>query len=222
MLEHHIQQAIIYKLAFVEAMRFSELQPDELDNKLFDYHLKLVVRDGLAQKNNDGLYSLTAKGRRIGVGVANKQFLALDRAHSVVFLLVQRPEDKAWLLFKRHTHPLINEAGLPHVNPIANKEIIETAQDELRETTGLTATFTYAGEGYFKVFKGQELESFTHFTALATQDLNGELKATNQKGEYFWATDLSGIKDQLLPTAQEILKYSQTGKPFFIDKTFKL
>ena len=222
MLEHHIQQAIIYKLAFAEAMRFSELKPDELDNKLFDYHLKLVIRDGLVQKNDDGLYCLTAKGKRIGVGVANKQFLALDRAHSVVFLLIRQPIDKAWLLFKRHTHPLINEIGLPHINPIVNKEIIQTAQDELRESTGLIATFTYAGSGYFTLLKGDELESFIHFTALAANDIRGELKSFSQKGEYFWATKTSDSNKLLLPTALEIINQHQTGKPFFIDKTFNL
>ena len=124
MLDHHIQKAIVYKLAFSPGLRFSELQPDELDNKLFDYHLKQVMIAGLVKKAEDGSYTLTAKGRKIGVGVLDKQFLALERAHSVAFLIIQRPSDKAWLLFKRQTHPLFGKVGLMHVNPKIEKDII--------------------------------------------------------------------------------------------------
>jgi hypothetical protein len=221
-LEHHIQKAIIYRLAFSSGLRFSELKPADLDNKLFDYHLKLVIRDGLVEKDKKGLYRLTSEGRRVGVGVLEKQLATLDRAHSVVFLIIRRQSDKAWLLFKRKTHPLLGEVGLMHINPVAGKEIIKTAQDELRESTGLTTSFTYAGNGYFTVLKDGELESFTHFTVLAANGVQGGIKQASQKGEYFWATDLGETKDNLLPTALEIIEQYQTGKPFFIDKTFNL
>lgn len=222
MLEHHIQKAIVYKLAFNQSLRFSQLKPDDLDNKLFDYHLKLVIRDGLVEKDKAGLYRLTSEGRRVGVGVLEKQLATLDRAHSVVFLIIRRQSDKAWLLFKRKTHPLLGEVGLMHVNPVANKEIIETAQDKLREITNLSAHFTYAGNGYFKVLKGDEIESFTHFTVLVAQNVQGELKQDSRKGEYFWVANINAVKDQLLPTAVEIIEQCQTSKPFFIDKTFNL
>lgn len=222
MLEHHIQKAIVYRLAFSQSLRFSELKPDDLDNKLFNYHLKLVIRDGLVEKDKAGLYKLTSEGRRIGVGVLEKQLATLDRAHSVVFLIIRRQSDKAWLLFKRKTHPLLGEIGLMHINPVIEKDVIKTAQDKLREITNLSAHFTYAGNGYFTVLKDDELESFTHFTVLTAQDASGELKQTSQKGEYFWAADINAVKDQLLPTAVEIIEQCQTDKPFFINKTFKL
>ena len=95
MLEHHIQKSIVYKLAFSSGMRFSELQPADLDNKLFDYHLKQVIRDGLVEKGEDGLYRLTSEGRRIGVGAVDKHFAELDRAHSVLFLIIRRTSDNA-------------------------------------------------------------------------------------------------------------------------------
>ena len=46
MLDHHIQRQIVYQLAFVDSLRFGELKPDDLDNKLFTYHLKKVVSAG--------------------------------------------------------------------------------------------------------------------------------------------------------------------------------
>ena len=222
MLEHHIQKSIVYKLAFNEALRFGQLKPDDLDNKLFNYHLKLVINAGLVKKDENGLYSLTAEGRRVGVGVLDKQFTDLDRAHSVLFLIIRRKSDKAWLLFKRKTHPLLGDVGFMHVNPVATEDVFKTAQDRLLTKTNLIASFKYLGSGYFKIFEDDGLESYTHFTALVAEDAEGELKQNNDKGEYFWQADIRAIKDELLPTAQALLQQYEAGQPFFIEQTFNL
>jgi len=222
MLEHHIQKSIVYKLAFNEALRFSELKPDDLDNKLFNYHLKLVISAGLVKKDANGLYSLTAEGRRVGVGVLDKQFAALDKAYTVLFLIIRRASDKSWLLFKRKTHPLLGEIGFMHADPSAEKSVYKTAQDELLVKTGLRATFNYLGSGFFKVIKDGGLESYTHFTALVAEDAAGELSQNSDKGEYFWAADISDTKGQLLPTAQALVGQYTQGQQFFIERTFNL
>ena len=68
MLDHHIQKSIVYDLAFAESLRFSDLKPDDMENKAFTYHLKKVMKSGLVEKLEDGHYSLTMKGRRVGKG----------------------------------------------------------------------------------------------------------------------------------------------------------
>jgi hypothetical protein len=222
MLDHHIQKSIVYKLAFNEALRFSQLKPDDLDNKLFNYHLKLVINAGLVKKDEDGKYSLTAEGRRVGVGVLDKQFTDLDRAHSVLFLIIRRKSDNAWLLFKRKTHPLLGDEGFMHVNPVATEDVFKTAKERLLAKTNLSASFRYLGSGYFKIFEDDGLESYTHFTALVAEDAEGELKQNNDKGEYFWQADIKDIFGELLPTAQALLDQYEADQPFFIEKTFKL
>ena len=220
MLEHHIQKAIVYKLAFAPSLRFSKLKPDELDNKLFSYHLKQVVNSGLVKKDGEGSYSLTAEGRRVGAGVLDKQAATLARAHSVLFLIVRRKNDKAWLMFKRKTHPLFGGVGLMHVNPKAGENVFKTAKNKLLTKTNLNAKFKYLGSGYFTFYKDGELESFTHFTVLSAEDSTGEFKSKSDKGEYFWVADLSEIKKELLPTADAILQQYQSGKQFFIEQVF--
>lgn len=222
MLEHHIQKSIIYNLAFNEALRFSELKPDELDNKLFNYHLKLVINAGLVKKDENRLYSLTAEGRRVGVGVLDKQFATLDRAHSVLFLIIRGKNDKSWLFFKRKTYPLLGEIGFMHVNPTAGTNVFKTAQKELLARTNLNATFKYLGSGYFTIFKNKELESYTHFTTLIAENAKGELSQKNDKGEYFWQADIDSIKDELLPTAQVLAEQYKISQPFFVERTFNL
>lgn len=50
MLTHHIQHAIIQKLVTNDGLTFSDLKPDDIDNKLFTYHLKITIREGLQKK----------------------------------------------------------------------------------------------------------------------------------------------------------------------------
>jgi hypothetical protein len=222
MLEHHIQKSIVYKLAFSPGLRFSQLKPDELDNKLFDYHLKLVIKAGLVIKDENGLYNLTHVGRRVGVGVLDKHFLALDRAHSVLFLIIRRHSDKAWLLFERQTHPLLGKIGFMHANPTTDKDVFLTASSELLAKTGITATFSYIGNGYFKVYENNEIESYTHFTVLVSEDAKGELCQSNNKGKYLWQENINSIGSELLPTAKLISELYEAGQPFFVEQTFNL
>src|SRR6187549_3745870 len=105
MLDHHIQRSIVYNLAFADSLRFGELKPYDIDNKLFTYHLKKVVSAGYAVKLESGEYALTPEGRRVGKGALKKQSHLIDRAYSVLLLSIQR-EDGAWLLYRRQTHPL--------------------------------------------------------------------------------------------------------------------
>ena len=144
------------------------------------------------------------------------------RDSSVLFLIIRRKSDKAWLLFKRKTHPLLGDVGFMHVNPVATEDVFKTAQDRLLTKTNLIASFKYLGSGYFKIFEDDGLESYTHFTALVAEDAEGELKQNNDKGEYFWQADIRAIKDELLPTAQALLQQYEAGQPFFIEQTFNL
>ena len=95
MLDHHIQRTIVYTLAFAESLRFAELKPDDIDSKLFTYHLKKVVSAGFVTKTADGAYALTPEGRRVGKGALEKQSRMINRAYSILLLAIRRKEDRA-------------------------------------------------------------------------------------------------------------------------------
>ncbi len=222
MLEHHIQQAIIYRLARVDMLRFTKLKPDDLDNKLFNYHLKLVLKSGLAVKNSKGLYELTSEGRRVGTRV-KMSFLALaDRAHSALFLVVRRGSDGAWLLYTRKTHPLLGKTGFMHVEPNAYEPITHTATYDCVERTGLLCTFRTLGSGYFRVFDNNEQESFTHFELLVCDDASGELAVNDERADYEWVVDPNFSAEDMLPNMPKLVSLYQAGKPFFIEETYTI
>ena len=104
MLNHHIQKGIIYRLALESPLRFSDLKPDELDNKLFNYHLKIVIRSDLVTKNSEGLYVLTSEGKTLGVHVYSEVSDVFKRARSIILLAVRSNDE--WLMYQRNNEPI--------------------------------------------------------------------------------------------------------------------
>ena len=222
MLDHHIQKSIVYDLAFAESLRFSDLKPDELENKAFTYHLKKVISAGLVEKLENGSYALTMKGRRVGKGALKKESRLLDRAYSILLLAVRNIEDDSWLLYKRQTQPLLGLTGFMQAQPVAETDARSTAQQTCFEQTGLRAEFAVQGHGYFRVYRHAELESFIHFTLLLARDPTGELQKTAEQAGYFWQTapDFSGAG--MLPNMQTLHKMCLDEPGSFVEATFEL
>ncbi len=222
MLDHHIQRTIVYQLALANAQRFNELKPDLVENKLFTYHLKKVIARGYVRKNDEALYELTSEGRRLGVSVLKTQQDISDRAHSILFLVIRRASDGAFLLYKRLNHPLKDQIGFMHSVPVPDATVSESAAELVRRRTGLECEFTFLGSGYFRMFKESALESFTHFSLLVCEDAKGELMDSYKHAEYFWQSkpDFSG--QSMLPNMQLLGELYEAGEPFFAEETFQL
>lgn len=220
MLDHHIQREIVYALAFSNGLRFSELKPDTLENKAFDYHLKKVIAAGYVIKNEDGTYSLTSAGKRVGKGALKKQERLIDRAYSTLLLAIRRPEDGAWLLTRRKVQPLLGLTGFMNASPTAHQEVAQTAAEVCWQQTGLTGTFVVHGHGYFRIYRDMALESFIHFTLLTCSDIQGELRQSTELAEYYWDTDPDFQAPGMLPNMQTLYKMSQAQPGSFVEKTF--
>lgn len=218
MLEHHIQRSIVYRLALTPSLTFSELKPDTLENKLFTYHLKKTVSAGLVEKNADGRYALTAEGRVLGVHVLENTEAIIDRAYSVLFLVIRRKSDGAWLLYKRGSHPLYGRVGFMHVTPNATESSLQTASEVCKQRTGLDATFRALGSGFFRVYEGEKLESFTNFTLLVCEDAEGELQGDDELAEYFWEVSPDFSAPDMLPNMPVLAELYHRNEPFFVEK----
>ena len=222
MLDHHIQRAIVYKLALAPSLRFSELKPDTIESKLFTYHLKKVVAAGLVHKTEDGEYELTADGRLYGVHVLENTMALVDRAYSALFLVIRRKQDGAWLLYERKSHPLLGKVGFMHCAPNAYETSLETAARECKEKTGLDCSFTAMGSGFFRIYDGEELESFTNFTLLVCEDARGELDEHDDLADYYWVDNIDQTNSALLPNMTTLIDLYEAGKPFFVEKMIKV
>lgn len=222
MLDHHIQRAIVYRLAFSPQLRFSELKPGDIENKLFDYHLKKVVKAGLVAKDSSGLYALTSHGRKLGIHVVNNARALTDQAYSVLFLVIRRQSDGAWLLYRRKVHPLLGRVGFMHAVPNASEATLVTARSAVKQQTGIDCQFNALGSGYFRVFEGDDLESFTHYSLLVCETATGELKPNDEFADYFWESKPNFVAADMLPNMPQLSKLYEAGQPFFEESTLHI
>lgn len=222
MLDHHLQRTIVYQLAFATSLRFGELKPDGIDNKLFTYHLKKVVSAGYVRKTDAGDYTLTAEGRRIGKGVFKNDSRFLNRAYSILLLAIRRKNDGAWLLYTRRTHPMIGLAGFMHAQPVARESTTETAHKVCLEMTGLTGEFRVHGHGYFRVYRQDQLESFTHFTLLLCDDATGELTHNSEHADYYWDIAPDFAASGMLPNMSVLYGMTKAPAGAFVEASFQL
>lgn len=220
MLEHHIQREIVYRLAFAKSLRFSELKPDHLENKSFDYHLKIAIRDGLIAKNENGEYELTSEGKRVGKGALKNSSRFLDRAYSVLFLAIKSGD--SYLLYRRKTQPMLGGVGFMHAQPNIDETICETAKRVLTEQTGLSGDFAVKSSGFFRIFRGDEIESFTHFTLLFCENAAGELNANDNLAEYFWMENPDFSHSEMLPSMPTLAKILADTDEYFVEQTLRI
>jgi hypothetical protein len=222
MLDHHLQRSIVYRLALSRELHFSELKPDTIDNKLFTYHLHKVEKAGFVRKDDNGLYSLTPEGRRLGIRVLQSQQALIDQPESVLFLVIRRKADQAWLFYRRKVHPLIGRGGFMHTTPNAIEDSTQTAQKACKKITGLDCTFDVLGGGYFRVYTGDELESFTHFTLLVCEDAKGELVQDDEYADYYWEQQPDFAHPAMLPNMPTLADLYGAGELFFVEETLHI
>lgn len=217
---HHIQAKILIKLAYTDTARFSELQPEGIENKLFSYHLKQLIRDKLITKTDSGEYSLTTLGKQAGIRQLTAQ--KSPKAHSILFLCVREHPEGKWLLYRRLVHPLKDRIGFMHASPIAGEPVETTAAKELLLKTGLQAQFTVVGNGYFDMYEGDNLISYTHFTLLRAEAVSGSLQPHHERAEYFWQSDPDFSAPNMLPNMPTLVQHLHQNSPFFIQESFNL
>lgn len=221
MLDHYIQKNIVYNLALTPSMRFSDLKPDDIENKLFDYHLKKVIATGLVIKNQGGEYELTPTGRRVGKDALKKTDHLINRVYSVLFIAIRRQSDGAWLMCRRKAHPLLGKVGFMHAVPDLNNTAPESAAIAALEKTGLQATFNVRGSGYLRVYEGENMESFTHFTLLESRDAVGELRQLDELAEYYWQEQIDSSDPELLPSIPYFVDALEKPGLFYFEKSLK-
>lgn len=222
MLDHHLQRSIVYRLALSHELHFSELKPDLIENKLFTYHLHKVEKAGYVKKDSNGLYTLTPEGRRLGIRVLQSQQALIDQPESVLFLVIRRKSDGAHLLYKRKVHPLIDRVGFMHITPNATEDTTATAQKACKEITGLDCKFSVLGGGYFRVYEGENLESFTHFTLLVCESAQGELVQNDEYADYYWEDKPDFADPSMLPDMPTLADLYGAGELFFVEKTLHI
>lgn len=218
MLDHHIQRAIVTKLKSSDSLSFTELKDDDLDNKLFTYHLKATIREKFVEKTEDGRYQLTSAGEKLWRRMSETPEKISMRAFSVLYLVVHHAKF-GWLLYKRKTHPLKDKVGFMHAIPESGLHVADRASNELASKTGLKGTFNVIGSGFFRTMVEGMTYGYNNFTILLCEDSTGTLSPTDDAADYFWSKQINATDQELLPNMPTLLGAIADGNyPFFIDE----
>ena len=202
---HHIQLGIIRYLAHRQSAAFSELKPEGIENKLFTYHLKQAMTDGLVYKS-DKRYALTPTGKMLWKRIGDKRDHIARRAFSVIFVVVRNMNDQ-WLLYRRKTHPLLGRTGFLHCVPEWDKNTHQTVSDYIAKLLAVSCEPQVRASGYFRIHDSKgELESFSHFTLMETVVDTSTNPEPEDSAEYFWTTKDCILQEDSLPNMPSLLK----------------
>lgn len=221
MQEHHLQKEILYKLILSDHLRFAELRPKELDSNIFTYHLKQLMKEKLVSKDGEGFYSLTPLGRIAGINITLSKKELLEQAHSVL-LMCLRTKEEGWLLRRRLAQPMYKKVGFTHAEPVAHEDSLISAQKTFLERTGLQCDFKPRGFGYVKLYKGEELESYVHFTLFYADSYNGTLITKSRNGENFWVQEPDFDTHEMIPSMYDLVQnLNENNQPFYADLRYQ-
>ena len=221
--EHHIQRDILIKLCFAKDIRFSDLKPKNLENNIFMYHLKQLIKAGFVTKNEDGLYTLTPDGM---VYVDKLSYTTKHQSvqPKLVNYLQITDANGAQLYWQRKIQPSIGHVGVPVGKIHYGEDIQDAAMRELTEKTGLdNIKLVYRGTANMKFYLQDTLVS--HILCLVFVGKSKEVKpqlAGGNLGEAFWS-DAKKIDDLL--ESVTYIKQQLAAHPhgyFFAEQSFHL
>lgn len=202
---HELQKDILKKLTLTKKAKYSELKPEKTEGNLFSYHLKNLVKDEMILLSDD-VYSLTSKGKRyvdrISLATTNTRVQP-----KIVTLIVLKQKDK-YLLYERKRMPFIHHIGFPYGKIHLEERILDAANRELTEKTGLSATLKHRGDVYITVHNEMDLISHMLCHVFTGTKITGEMKS----GECSWMNIADVPRNKLIPGVIQIQKLLEKYK----------
>ena len=218
---HRLQQLFLSQLILHPERRYADLKPSEVEGNLFMYHLRVLMKQGLVAKGDDGKYRLTLEGQRYADSLRLTSFTPRAQPR-IVTLLVVRRDDGSYLFLRRKRQPLLGMVGFPYGKVHLGETIGQAAHRELKEKTGLEATLAHRGDGYITIYQQQEPVSQIMFHLFYGEDPRGKLVAESKVGSVFWAP-LNEIDATYMPSVSDLLGAlaEHPDESFFVELSYR-
>jgi 8-oxo-dGTP pyrophosphatase MutT (NUDIX family) len=186
---HPIQQTILEQLrTSPEGLRYAAMRPVEVENDLYNYHLKYLVQTGLAAKV-DQRYRLTDEGKRELIEINPMEDGVSQRFKIASLCLVMQGSGPGLrLLYQRRTRqPFAGESGMIGGGLYRGELAAAAASRRVFEEAGLRASFRLLGMVRKRHFnEGRQLYSDILFHVCVAGHAEGEVIARNEFGEHTW------------------------------------
>ena len=214
-LEHHIQKYILTSLMSQKFARFRDMRPPNVDTNLYNYHLKILIRQGFINKTEHG-YTLSIEGQtytdRVNVSTT-KQTLQ----PKIITLLIIQDGFGNVLMHPKKRQPFIGQWTLP-LGKVHNSDssVQEAAQREITEkiSTETSINVHHAGDAYIRVKKGNDvlISTLAHVFYGQTDELN------NIDSHWRWVSLRSLDELKTTPAISQIISRTLFRDPFYFEE----
>lgn len=190
---HEAQMAILRELLFHPSANFAKLQKQTgLTSDHFIFHIQKLVELGLVKKVARGTYSLTPRGKEYANKLDTDSNTIERQPKTAVILAIERSYrgKKQYLFQERLKQPYYGFWGCPTGKIRWGETILQTAERELMEETGLRADCEIGGVYHEMVYKsetGEQLEDKIFFIVHCTNP-SGRLIEEFEGGRNQWMT----------------------------------
>ena len=192
-----IQNNIISRLKNSKSLRYSELQPKDIPNDLFNYHLQHLVKKELIIRRQDG-YSLSESGiRYVADPYPNNNVISSLFKINVITIVSRVKNGKIEILNQiRKSNPSFGKIGVMGGVVLKGELIEDAARRKFKQETGLDANFKLMGTERRIMYKSGELFSDLLFPIAYSNKSEGELVVDSDFGHNMWVSIDEAIKNE--------------------------
>jgi ADP-ribose pyrophosphatase YjhB (NUDIX family)/predicted transcriptional regulator len=217
---HEAQVTILRHLLFTPEAGFSELQKGTgLASDHFNFHIKKLVEEGYVEKGQK-TYKLSHKGKEYANRMDTDEKEIEKQPKISIVITLERTNDKGekeYLFQQRKKNPYFDFWGRLGGKIRWGETIIQAAERELMEETGLTAQFEYKTLYHKRDFnkKTKALLEDKIFLCVHATEFDGELVTEFEGGVNKWMTmDEFHQQPKWFSSVDEFTKLMEDGVDF--------
>jgi 8-oxo-dGTP pyrophosphatase MutT (NUDIX family) len=232
---HPVQLHILERLRTAgTGLRYSDMRPDEIENDLYNYHLRYLVGQGLVEKSDGNRYRMSLSGKRYLMEL--NPVTELGESHrfklaSLCLALRNAGPGLEALYQRRARQPHAGEVGIIGGGIKRGEPAVAAANRRLWEEAGLAGNFTLLGMVRKRYFDpAGEIFSDILFHVCVCTDSHGQLVAENEFGLQLWLPIDKAIGIETngqvgSPQLARVLEQLKTTPPgaipmFYFDETY--
>jgi len=220
---HDAQMVILRELLFHPSVGFAKLQKiTGMSSDHFNFHLQKLVELKLVEKVSRGTYSLSPRGKEYANKLDTDSNTVERQPKTAVILAVERVRGgkKEYLFQERLKQPYYGFWGFPSGKVRWGETVVQTAERELTEETGLRADYRIAGVYHELVYQqetGEQLEDKIFFVVHCT-NVKGGLVEEFEGGRNRWMTRKQAFAQPKIFTSFDIEIDIVSSDDTFVDR----
>ncbi|HEV7449390.1 MAG TPA: NUDIX hydrolase [Candidatus Paceibacterota bacterium] len=222
---HEIQGQILKDMLLRESARFSDLRPKGVSSDQFTFHIKKLVDDGVLNKRGDGSYELTLAGKEY----ANRFDIdsgpvKLEKQGKLGVLVVAYRDTKTgrqYVMQQRLKHPFYGFHGFITGKIKIGESVIETAQRELEEETGLRGEAQHHTTYHERIYsKSEELLEDKYFFICLIEVVSGTLTEDIEGGKNSWVLQEKFLQGDTFYDIEDLFALIKGRASAFSEKSY--